>query len=591
MLYHIKNLGTGLKLSEYIIRARNLGNRTSDKKIKVAILSSFTLNGLTEVLTVKCDESKVNCSTYFSSYNQYNQDILNTESELYKFAPDVTFLILDTRSILGDLFYSPYSVSASYRKDFVEKAAHELLNLAIQFIKKSNSKLIISNFSIPIFSPYFICESKVDYGLKEMILDINKKLTEAVVNESSAYIFDFNEFVTKYGEINVFDYRQFLFGDIKVALDYIPYLADELMGYIKPILGINRKCIVVDLDNTLWGGIVGEDGFEGIELGPKAPGNAFVEFQHRLQSLNQRGIILAVNSKNNPDDALKVIREHPNMVLKEENFACLKINWNDKASNMREIAEELNIGLESIVYFDDEPANREFMRNALPDVLTVDLPKDPSLLAPILMNMNDFNVLKITEEDTKRGEMYLQQNKRKKLAESAITLEDFLEKLDMKIKIKKADKFTIPRISQLTLKTNQFNLTTNRYQEEEIRKFSQDSNMLVGCSQVEDKFGDNGITSAFIIKKNDSEWTVDTFLLSCRIMGRRIEDVIMGYILNEARKQKIAKVIAQYIPTKKNKPCEDFLPSLGFKKENDHWVYYTSNSFNVPKHIKLEVEK
>src|ERR671915_1393792 len=229
-----------------------------------------------------------------------------------------------------------------------------------------------------------------------MILDLNAKLADSLRNESSIFIFNFDAFVTKYGEINVLDYRQFLVGDIKVSLNYIPYLAEELMGYIKADLGINRKCIVLDLDNTLWGGIVGEDGFEGIKLSPQPSGMPFLEFQRVILALNERGIILAINSRNNEDEALRVIREHPHMVLREENFATLKINWNDKISNIIEIAKELNIGLESLVYFDDDPINREVMSKALPEVMTVNLPKDPSLYTPALNNLNDLNVLKIT---------------------------------------------------------------------------------------------------------------------------------------------------------------------------------------------------
>jgi FkbH-like protein len=422
-----------------------------------------------------------------------------------------------------------------------------------------------------------------------MVRDLNVKLSNALRNESSVFIFDFDSFVIKYGEINVFDYRQFVFGDIKVSLNYIPYLAEELMGYIKADLGINRKCIVLDLDNTLWGGIVGEDGFEGIKLSPEPPGKAFIEFQRVLLGLYQRGIILAINSRNNEDEASRVIREHPYMILREDNFASIRINWNDKISNMRAIAEELDIGLDSFVYFDDDPINREVMSKALPEVMTVDLPKDPSLYAPTLMNLNDFNTLSITDEDKKRGEMYKQKQKIKEMEKSTSNLEDFLLQLGIKINIKRADEFTIPRIAQLVLKTNQFNLTTNRYKEEDIQKFAQDKNMLVGCAQTEDKFGDNGITGVFIVKKNTnySEWTIDTFLLSCRVMGRGIEDAIMQYILSEARKEGITKVRGQYMPTKKNKPCEQFLPNLGFKKEGEYWVYYPDVPIKMTKHIEL----
>ena len=579
----------GFSLSYYIAKARNIDSKSFERKLNVAILGSFTLNGLEEIIRVKCAQKQIHCSTYVSGYNQYNQEILNASSKLYEFKPDVTFLILDTRTVLGNLFYSPYSASIAERRKFIENKSEELFTLVKAF-NRSNSKLIITNFCVPTYSPYGICETKEEYGLQEMVRDLNNKLIQNTAEEPSVYVYDFNSFITKHGESNVFLARQFLLGDIKIDLDYLSRLAEDFMGYIKPILGINLKCMVFDLDNTLWGGVVGEDGFDGIKLGTTPPGNAFVEFQRYVLALHQRGVILAINSKNNPDDALKVIREHPNMILHEENFACLKINWNDKVSNMKEIAEELNIGLDSLAFFDDDPVNREYVKMSLPEITVVELPKDPSAYATILQNMNDFNVLKITEEDSKRGEMYLQQRKRKDLEKTASNLEDFLKQLDIKITIKKSNTFTIPRISQLTLKTNQFNLTTRRYQEEDIRKFSQDKNMLIGCAQVEDKFGDNGITGAFIVKKNDTEWTIDTFLLSCRVMGRDVEKAIMGYIINEAKKEKITKVVAEFISTKKNKPSEDFLASCGFQKEGENWFYFIDDTFKIPHHLTVNVE-
>jgi FkbH-like protein len=583
------------KLSYYIRKAGSVHNATFEKQIRVAILSSFTLNGLEETLRVKCIDYKINCVTFVCGYNQYNQNILDDKSELYKFSADISFLMIDTRSILKDLYYLPYSVSAPGRRRYITNIVNEVIGLVDAFTKRSNSKLVIANFGVPTYSPYGICETKTEYSFHDMTLDLNSKLKDAFVNNPSVYIYDFNAFVARYGEENILDYRQFLFGDIKIALNYIPYLAEDLMGYIKPLIGLNRKCIAVDLDNTLWGGVVGEDGFEGIELGPKAPGIAYVELQRHLLSLWQRGIILAINSRNNPDDALKVIKDHPYMILREENFAIMKINWNDKISNMKQIAEELNIGLDSILYLDDDPINRELMRKALPEILTVELPSDPAVYAPAVMGMTDLNVLTITDEDTKRGQMYQQQMKRKELEKKntgTTNLGDFLSQLDIRIKIKKADQFTIPRIAQLISKTNQFNLTTHRYQEEDIRKFCQDSNMIVGCAQIEDKYGDSGITAAFIIKKDNKplEWTIDTFLLSCRVMGRGVEKAIMAIILNEAKKEGIKKLKGQYIPTKKNKPCEEFLPSCGFQREGEYWVHSPDIPAKVPEYLEIQIE-
>jgi len=578
------------KLSEYISLSQTIDLTKSRKKIKVGILCSFTINGLDETLTVKCSELGIGYQSYVAGYNQYNQEILDPKSNLYLFSPDITFLIIDIRTLLNEIFYYPYSISSSERKKIVKEKINELQNLILQFKKNCNSKLIISNFCLPSYSPNGLIETKSEFGFHDMISDINQELSKIVRNESSVYVYNFNQFISKFGEKNVFDYRQFFIGDIKIAFDYIPYLANDLMGYVKPMLGLNKKCIVLDLDNTLWGGIVGEDEFDVIELGQTSNGQAFVEFQKHLLSLWQQGIILAINSKNNFEDAIKIIREHPDMVLREEHFASLQINWNDKAQNLKTISEELNIGLDSIVYFDDDPVNQERIRQELPEVLTIKLPNDPSQYADTLLSLNDFNVLQKTDEDLKRGKMYSQQRQRAELKQSTKNIDDFLKQLNIKVKIKKANKFTIPRISQLTLKTNQFNLTTKRYQEEDILKFSSDNNIIVGCAQIEDKFGDNGITSAFIIEKNDKEWKIDTFLLSCRVIGRGIEDAIVSYILKEAKNQGVEKIRADFIPTKKNKPAEAFLPDFGFKKENEHWIYDLKNPIKSPNHLILEVE-
>lgn len=580
-----------LELSDYIEKDRELRNLSFNKTVRVAILSNFTINGLEETLRVKCAENKIKCMTYASGYNQYNQEILNEKSKLYEFKPDITFLILDVKSIIGNLFYFPYSISASERRGFVDKKIEEISALLQSFTKNSNSKLILTNFSVPTYSPHGIVENKTEYSFHEMIRELNSKLIDITKNESSIYVYDFDRFVTRHGENNIFDHRQFFFGDIKIALSYIPHLANDLMAYIKAITGTNRKCIVVDLDNTLWGGVIGEDGFDGIKLGSTAPGNAYVEFQRYLLSLWQKGILLAINSKNNLEDAMQVIREHPHMVLREENFASMRINWDDKAQNMKEIANELNLGLDSFVYFDDDPVNRANISVNIPEILTVDLPDDPSQYTAILMRLNDFNVLKITDEDLKRGNMYLQQKKRHDFEKSVSNLGEFLKQLDIKIKIKKANQFTIPRISQLTLKTNQFNLTTKRYQEEDIRALSEDNSILLGCAQIEDKFGDNGITGVFIVKKdNSTEWTIDTFLLSCRVMGRGIEDGILGYVLQKAKSEGIKKVKGKYVLTKKNKPCENFLLNYGFKPEGDYQVFSLDDQVRIPDHLVISEE-
>ena len=578
------------KLSSYLNKSKLISNSNYTKKIRIAILGGFTLNGLEETMRVKCDEKKIQCTTYVSGYNQYNQEILDEKSQLYKFSPDITFLIIDCRNIFGELFLNPYSISAEERKRFVQTKSDEIINLAKTLVKKSNSKLILSNFSIPSYSPIGINETKEEFGLHDMVRSLNQNIKIGLKLEPEIFIYDLNSFVSKFGEQNIFNYKQFFYGDIRISLDYIPYLAQELIGYVTAVLGLIKKCIVLDLDNTLWGGIVGEDGFEGIKLNDDPIGRAYVEFQYSLLALNQRGILLAINSKNNFDEAIQVIKEHPNMILKEDNFACVRINWNDKVANMKEISDELNIGLDSMVFVDDDPVNIEYMRSNLPEVESIHMPADnchdnTSHLKSITAL---FDMLKLTDEDKARNQMYLEQRKRAEFKTQVGNLENFLKQMNISVNIKNADDFTIPRISQLTLKTNQFNLTTRRYQEEDIRKFSQDSKKIVECAQIEDKFGDNGITAAYIVNKdNEQQWTIDTFLLSCRVIGRGVEDGILSHIIEKARKGGISQVRGEYIKTEKNQPAENLFADFGFKKEGDFWIFDTNDQFKKPKHLLI----
>ncbi len=569
-----------------IIKPRELG-----KKLRVAFLASSTINGFEETMRVKCFEKGIDCVTYVADYNQYNQEILNQDSELYQFKPDITFLILDTRHILGEYYFSWYSVPRSDREEIIDTKHKEIQNICRTFKENFNSKLVVTSLQIPNYSPYGIYEGKVDYGLRDAIYKINSELLNEFQvghHSSKIFIYDFNQFVRKFGEDNIFNYKQFFSGDIKISTEYIPKFINELMGYVYAITGITKKCIVLDLDNTLWGGVIGEDGFDNIKLGDTPVGHSFVEFQKRLLALNKRGIILAINSKNNFNDATEVIKKHPNMILKEENFACVKINWDDKVVNLQKISEELNIGLDSMVFFDDDPINQEYVRKSLPGVLVVDLPKDSSQYSQIMTEMKEFDVLEITEEDTKRSDMYLGQKKRKELENKIGDFNEFLKQMNIEVEVKKADSFSIPRISQLTLKTNQFNLTTKRYQEEDVSKFSSSDDKIVECIQVSDKFGDNGITGTYIIeKKNNEEWIIDTFLLSCRIIGRGIEEIMINQIIENAKSSGVKRIKGKFIPTAKNKPAENFYEKLGFKKENGFWVFNTEDTIKIPEHIKV----
>ena len=568
----------------------------TEKNIKIAILSSFTFKGIEEILFVKCCKLGVIPKFFIGDYNQYHQEILDEKRGLYKFDADIIILFIDLRSLLGEQFFLPYQLSDDERKQWIDEKLSEIQSLIDKIKENSSAKVILHNFEVPLHSPLGIAESKQKFGFIESIEFLNSELKNLFKSDSQVFIFDYNSFSSKIGKQNIMDHKMYYLGDMKVDMKYLPELCESYLSYVKPVLSLTKKCIVLDLDNTLWGGIVGEDGLEGIKLGPTPEGRPFMEFQKYLLSLFNRGIILAINSKNNFDDAMQVLKDHPHMVLKEKHFASMRINWDDKISNMKSIVEELNIGLDSFVFFDDVKLNREMIKDALPEVFVVDLPDDPSLYVDTIMNLQEFNTFQITEEDRKKGRMYAERRSRKIFKKTVTDITEYLKRLDMIATIEKANSFNIPRISQMTQKTNQFNMTTRRYLEEDIKKFSNDKNHLVASIKIEDKFGDNGITGVAIVEKEKDKWKIDTFLLSCRVIGRNIENSLLAYIVEQANKENVKEISAEFISTKKNAPAKDFYKNNNFKLVNEkndlqEWRFDLSKQYPYPDFIKIVKEE
>ena len=554
-------------LSYYLNKAKTLTSHNSGHLKKISILSNFTLNGISETLKVMSNEEQMDIEVYEGPYNQFRQEILNTKSQWYNFKPDLSFIILDFGSLIGNIQFQFYSLEERQREKIISQTCNEINDLIKVSLGNQSGKIVFSNFSNPSFSPLGIFDAKLRYSIRDFVNSLNNTIRDLVLSNNSLFVLDLDSFFLEHGQSNITDEKFRYLADMKISPSFLPLLAGKMMSFIKPLFGKTRKCLVVDLDNTLWGGIIGEDGLRGIQLDSKPPGNCFVELQKVILELYNRGVILAINSKNNADDVKEVFEKHPNMILKENHFAVVRINWDNKASNMVSIAKELNIGTDSMVYLDDDPVNRELIRQNIPEVLVVDLPNDPSLYVKTLKNLNDFNTFQITEEDRKKGEMYVQQRQRSDLEKKFTDMGDFLASLEMKVIVKKADNFTIPRISQLTMKTNQFNLTTRRYSEEDITKMAKDQNFVIKTFSVKDKFGDNGLTGLYIVKKeNPKNWKIDTFLMSCRVMGRNIEDVMLADLVEEAKKENVEQIIGEYIPTKKNELTKDLYLKYGFSK-------------------------
>ncbi len=509
------------------------------KKIKIGILSSFTIKGLGEVLEKECAALVLDPDFYVAEYEKIYDEILNKKSGLEDFKPDISFFL-------------------------VNPGEENILSIIPKFLENITGTVVVSNAPLLSYSPFGIADFKREDSFKNAVLEFNHKLSQLAKNNNRLFVYDLAAFFSKYGEYNIVEEKLRLLGDMYIKPEFISKLAYELMGFVKARFSKNKKCIVLDLDNTLWGGIVGEDGFNGIQLDTKPPGNAFLEFQKYLLALNKRGIILAIASKNNPKDALKVLREHPYMQLREENFGSIQISWGNKTDSIRKIAEELNIGLDSLVFIDDDPFNRELVKKELPEVMVMDLPEDPALYTRTIKELNDFNILQITEEDLKRGELYAKQKQMSEYKNQFSNIDDFLASLNMEIKIAPADAFTIPRISQLIQKTNQFNLTTRRYSEDDVKKFVDGLNTRVYSVHVKDIFTDHGLIGVMMVKNNALSLVIDNMLLSCRVIGRNIENKMLDFIKEEARKQGAKEIIGEYIPTEKNTVCAALYSSYGF---------------------------
>ena len=405
------------------------------------------------------------------------------------------------------------------------------------------------------------CGHEVD----DAIADFNRHAVQLAEQRPNAKWVDFNEFVSRYDRGTLVDWKYYLMSQTLLN----PKLKRDFRDWwqrIEQEMDLRRKkCLVLDLDNTLWGGVLGEDGIDGIRLGGDYPGKAYTYWQQALLQLSRSGVILTICSKNNEADVLEAWDKNPFMVLKREHFSATRINWNDKATNISSLAEELNIGLDSMVFLDDNPSERELVKQMLPQVEVPDFPEKPYLLMPFFRQLVEkyFRVYMVTSEDLAKTEQY-QANALRRAEQSRFAdLDEYLYSIDIQVNIIKADEHNLPRIAQMTQKTNQFNLTTRRYTQAEVQQ-RLDQGWLIYCMRVSDRFGDSGITGTVFLKPvGNVGVNIDTLLLSCRVLGKGIEDAFIKTVLNLLRLDGYRELTADYLPTAKNGQTADFYDRLG----------------------------
>lgn len=522
------------------------GHATAKATLKTAFISSFTIDPLVDYTIMEAADAGITLNTYMAPYGQMNQEILNSQSGLYAFTPDVTILMAEADSLAKN----PLT------------AADEIITLAQMFQQNTPGLLVVADFPAPPNWPLHLLNDRHQIELRRA----NQRLQKTFRNASDVQILDLDALAAWYGYADTFSPQMQAMARIPFAEDFLLLLAKKIVSHLKARAGLIRKCLVLDCDNTLWGGIIGEDGIDGIALGPDWPGREFVEFQKAVLELYEQGVILAINSKNNPADVLQVLREHPAMILREEHFASICINWLPKPENMQCVVKELNIGLDSLVFADDNPAEKEIMRQMLPEVAVLDLPENPAFFAKTLRQTNFFAQGTLTEEDKKRGAMYAAQRQRSQLQKNAVSLDDYLKSLNMLCSIRFAQEKDVKRAAQLTQRTNQFNLTTRRYTEMDIRNMLQSPDWNVYVLSLKDKFGDNGTVGLVLIEKQDMVWRIDSFLMSCRVIGRQAEEALADRICRDAIEAGAEQLKAEYIKTPKNALVADFWEKMHFTK-------------------------
>src|SRR5262245_8655612 len=488
-LSHIRRELPGFTFNDYLRHLKPVEEQVVEvSPLRVAIVRSYTVEPIEPVLKLRLMLDGYRPTIWFGGFNHYLQELLDPASALFEFRPNVVLMLLRIEEVLPDFVDAFPSRPAAEWADLLSSKAREIAALADRAARTSSGQVFIQNLTLS--RGYFgVFDAQGHDGQTQLVQTFNRALAAAVAEIRGVFVWDFDGFARAKGLDNLLDAKQWFVSRNPYKQSSYPSIVADLYRYVRSALGRVAKCIVLDLDNTLWGGIAGEDGLEGVRLGHSYPGNCYREFQKELLKLYDRGILLAINSKNNEEDALRIIDEHPDMVLRRHHFAAHRINWEDKASNLREIAKELNIGIDSLVFVDDNPVECELVRQRCPECEVVLLPDKPYLLPAAPSSWDSVENIRLTSEDRQRREMYRAQNERKEHEAQYTDLDDFLRTLDMSVSIDPATTYSTPRIAQLTQKTNQLNMTTRRYTESQVTAFANDPDATVLSVSARDRFG------------------------------------------------------------------------------------------------------
>ena len=529
---------------------------------KVALLGDTATQFLATAIRGIGLERGYNVNLYEAEYNQIERQFLDPTSELYEFDADYIVLFQSTHKLAEShslLSVEQQVMIADDRLSFISTMCTNPT-----FVSKKIICLNYPEIEDTIFGSY---ATKVTSSLTYQIRKLNMGLMNLSQEYANLFICDIAGLQNKLGRDFMFAPNVYVSTEMVLSIDAIPYVASRVMDIICAIKGQFKKCLILDLDNTLWGGIIGDDGIEGIQLGHGLGiGKAFTEFQMWVKKLKQRGIIICVASKNNEETAKEPFEKHPDMVLKLSDIAVFQANWETKVDNIRTIQSILNISFDSMVFLDDNPFERNMVREHIPGITVPELPEDPGEYLEYLYSLNLFETASYSQADKDRTKQYQIEAQRVSLQKTFSNESDFLKSLDMVSTVSGFTKFNIPRVAQLSQRSNQFNLRTIRYTEADISALAEDPNVIDLCFTLEDKFGDNGLIAVIIMKKQDDETLfVDTWFMSCRVLKRGMENFTLNTMVEYARKKGYKRIVGEYLPTPKNKMVEQHYLNLGFE--------------------------
>ncbi len=560
-----------LSESETLLLARRLDALPKASQVRIAWLGNYTADPIPQALRVQLALAGIDASIFHGDYNQYFQDVLDPVSRLVEFAPGIVFLSLSLHELAPDVLDAWGTLSTAARRARAEEILDHVARWIAAALEHTDATLFVTTIPEPASWYDGMADASSGYAQAEFFAQLNVGLLGACRDHPRVYLVDLNRCAASFGLRAAYDAKMRFVARTVWSAAFALEAARLLARHVLAALGRGRKCLVLDLDNTLWGGVLGEEGVDGIRVGRgDAVGEAYAAFQRRVRALKERGVLLAINSKNNPEDVEEAFALRTDMPLQKSDFAIIVANWENKADNLRLIAEQLNIGIDSLVFVDDSGAECDLVRSLLPEVATIQLGPDIAGRAALIDDLGYFDRLAITPEDAEKTAKYAQERARESARMKAANLDEYLRGLDIRLALRDAGRDDVVRVHQLFHKTNQFNLTTKRYTLGEVEAMLADPACDLVVADACDRHGDLGTIGVYLLRSDADVSRIDSFLMSCRALGRGIETALLAHARARARERGATRLIAQFVPTKKNRQTADFYDREGFARTHEH---------------------